>query len=45
MIFSVDYPFSDNVKARTFLDGAPLSPADRDKIAHANAERLLGLGP
>jgi hypothetical protein len=45
MIFSVDYPFSDCVQARAFLDGAPLSPADRDKIAHANAERLLGLGP
>lgn len=43
IIFSVDYPFSDNTAARAFLDRAPLSPAEREKIAHANAERLLGL--
>jgi uncharacterized protein len=43
IIFSVDYPFSDNVAARAFLERAPVSPADREKIAHGNAERLLGL--
>jgi uncharacterized protein len=43
IIFSVDYPFSDNMTARDFLDRAPLSPADREKIAHGNAERLLRL--
>jgi predicted TIM-barrel fold metal-dependent hydrolase len=43
IIFSVDYPFSDNLPARAFLDRAPLSPADREKIAHGNAERLLRL--
>lgn len=43
IIFSVDYPFSDNTAARAFLDRAPLSRADREKIAHGNAERLLGL--
>ncbi len=26
-----------------FLDRLPLSPADRARIAHGNAERLLGL--
>jgi len=41
IIFSVDYPYSANVAARAFLDRAPVSPADRDKIAHGNAERLL----
>ena len=45
MIFSVDYPFSDNERARNFFDAAPLSPADREKIAHGNVERLLGLEP
>ena len=43
IIFSVDYPFSDNTAARSFLDHAPVSPADLEKIAHGNAERLLGL--
>lgn len=43
IIFSVDYPFSDNDQGRAFLDAAPISPADREKIAHGNVERLLGL--
>ena len=43
ILFSVDYPFSPNAKARAFLDQLPLSPADREKIAHGNADRLLGL--
>jgi uncharacterized protein len=41
IMFSVDYPFSDNTAGRTFLDRAPISAADREKIAHGNAERLL----
>lgn len=44
VIFSVDYPFSQNAPGRAFLDSAPISPADREKIAHGNAERLLRLG-
>lgn len=43
IIFSVDYPFSQNVLGRAFLDSAPISNADREKIAHGNVERLLGL--
>jgi predicted TIM-barrel fold metal-dependent hydrolase len=43
IIFSVDYPFSSNRAGRDFLDRAPLEPDDRERIAHANAERLLGL--
>jgi predicted TIM-barrel fold metal-dependent hydrolase len=31
------------VKARVFLDGIPVSTADREKIAHGNAERLMSL--
>jgi len=40
-MFSVDYPFSDSAEAVGFLAGAPISPSDRSKIAHANAEQLL----
>ncbi len=43
IMFSVDYPFEDMREARDFLDAAPLAPADKEKIAHGNAERLLGL--
>jgi predicted TIM-barrel fold metal-dependent hydrolase len=41
LMFSVDYPYSDNAVGRAFLDALPVAPADRDKIAHGNAERLL----
>jgi hypothetical protein len=43
IMFSVDYPFASNARARAFLDGLPVSPADRAKIAHGNADRLLRL--
>ncbi len=44
ILFSVDYPYSDIARGRLFLDSAPLSTADRAKISHQNADRLLGLG-
>ncbi|HLQ55326.1 MAG TPA: amidohydrolase family protein [Streptosporangiaceae bacterium] len=43
IIFSVDYPFSDNQEARTFFDAIPLSAVDKEKIAHGNVEALLGI--
>ena len=43
IMFSVDYPFASNARARAFLDALPVSPADREKIAHGNADRLMGL--
>ena len=43
VMFAVDYPYSNNEEGRAFLDAAPLSAADREKVAHANAERLLSL--
>jgi len=43
ILFSVDYPFSENGDARTFLDALPVTPSDKQKIAHGNADRLLGL--
>ena len=43
IMFSVDYPFSSNDVARAFFDSLPVSPADRVKIAHGNADRLLKL--
>jgi predicted TIM-barrel fold metal-dependent hydrolase len=43
IMFSADYPYSSMAQARTFLDQLPVSPADKDRIAHGNAERLLQL--
>ena len=43
IMFSVDYPFASNARARAFLDALPVSPADRAKIAHGNADLLLRL--
>ena len=43
IIFSVDYPYSANEQGRVFLDNASISPADKEKISHLNAERLLKL--
>ncbi len=43
IIFSADYPFASMSVAHTFLDQLPVSPADREKIAHENAELLLRL--
>jgi predicted TIM-barrel fold metal-dependent hydrolase len=43
IMFSADYPYGSMSQARTFLDQLPLSPADKAKIAHGNAELLLRL--
>jgi predicted TIM-barrel fold metal-dependent hydrolase len=43
ILFSVDYPFGHNVAAVTFLKNLPVSHEDRQKIAHQNADALLGL--
>jgi hypothetical protein len=43
IMFSTDYPFASMAAARSFLDQLPVSPADRERIAHGNAERLLRL--
>jgi uncharacterized protein len=43
LLFSVDYPFSTNEQGQAFLNHASLSPEDKAKISHLNAERLLGL--
>jgi len=41
IMFSADHPYASMAEARTFLDQLPVSPADRERIAHGNAERLF----
>jgi uncharacterized protein len=43
IMFSTDHPYASMTQARAFLDQLPVSPADKEQIAHGNAERLLAL--
>jgi len=43
ILFSADYPFGDSVEHAAFLRTAPISPTDREKVAHRNAEALFRL--
>jgi hypothetical protein len=45
ILFSVDYPFGNSLAAAGFLKSLPVSPEDREKIAHENADALLRLMP
>ncbi len=42
IMFSADYPYASMAAARAFLDKLPTSTADKERIAHGNAERLFG---
>jgi predicted TIM-barrel fold metal-dependent hydrolase len=44
ILYSVDYPYLTLTGAREFLESFPISQRDKEKIAHGNAEALLGLG-
>jgi hypothetical protein len=43
IMFSVDYPYGSMAEGRAFLEQIPVSDADRERIAHGNAEQLFGL--
>jgi uncharacterized protein len=43
IMFSVDYPYGSMAGARAFLEQLPVTPADRERIAHGNAEKLFHL--
>ena len=45
ILCATDHPFSANAAGRRFLDEAPIDDGVRAKIAHRNAERLLGIAP
>jgi predicted TIM-barrel fold metal-dependent hydrolase len=43
VMFSVDHPFADSARATAYLETAPVGAGDLEKIAHGNAENLLGI--
>jgi predicted TIM-barrel fold metal-dependent hydrolase len=43
IMFSTDHPYQSMAEGRAFLDRLPVSNADRERIAHGNAERLFGV--
>ena len=43
IMFSTDHPYQPMTEGRAFLDRLPVSNADRERIAHGNAERLFGM--
>ncbi len=43
LMFASDYPWENMEEAAAFIDAAPLSPADREKIEWRNAAELYGL--
>lgn len=43
IMFSADHPYASMARARAFLDQLPVSNADRERIAHGNAKRLLAI--
>jgi len=43
VMWAIDYPYQPTAQAVAFLESAPLSTADRERIAHGNAERIFGI--
>lgn len=43
ILFAVDYPLEKSSAAIKFIEEAPICDADKEKICHLNAEKLLGL--
>lgn len=43
ILFSVDHPYSGADRATDWFDHLPVAPADKLKIMHGNADRLLRL--
>ncbi|MBF8270216.1 MAG: putative hydrolase [Gammaproteobacteria bacterium] len=41
VLWAIDYPYQPTAPAVEFMDSAPISAADREKIYHGNAERVF----
>jgi 2,3-dihydroxybenzoate decarboxylase len=43
ILFSIDYPYESTKEGVEFIENAPISQIDLEKICHLNAERVLKL--
>lgn len=43
IMWAIDYPYQPTAPAVAFLESAPLSDAERERVAHGNAERIFGI--
>jgi predicted TIM-barrel fold metal-dependent hydrolase len=43
IMFAIDYPYEETESAINFLENAPLTDMQREKISHKTAEHLFGL--
>ena len=43
VMWAIDYPYQPTAPAVAFLESAPLSDQERERVAHGNAERIFGL--
>jgi 5-carboxyvanillate decarboxylase len=41
IMFAIDYPYQDSAEAVEFMNRAPISEEDKEKIFHTNAERVF----
>jgi 5-carboxyvanillate decarboxylase len=41
VLWAIDYPYQPTTPAVEFMDSAPVSEADREKLYHGNAERIF----
>jgi 5-carboxyvanillate decarboxylase len=44
LMFSSDYPYENIEQAANFIEHAPISDTDKEKIMHGTAEKLLKMG-
>ena len=45
VLWAIDYPYQPTAPAVAFMDTAPVSEAEREKIYHGNAERIFHIKP
>jgi 5-carboxyvanillate decarboxylase len=45
ILWAIDYPYQPTTPAVKFMDTAPVSDAEREKLYHGNAERIFHIKP
>jgi 5-carboxyvanillate decarboxylase len=45
VMWAIDYPYQPSAPAVKFMDTAPVSAAEREKLYHGNAERIFHIKP